>query len=203
MHMMLSPHPQAQSGVVALSLLGGACNITLAWLCDGKPCQKQAKCSGSVVNNSDTSGPGGKLARSAPYPNASITPHWCEEICCADPSCTAWTFADPQPGSSPPTYDCWTRQAGTVLTPSTCCWSGLLEGSGSWMLSVGGALIGAVRPNTQDLRINLPITSAAQAPGSKADSVPCKSSGCNSLPMDAHSINIFTDGALVEVYYNG
>ena len=73
------------------------------------------------------------------------------------------------------------------------------------MLSVGGALIGAVRPNKQDLRINSgsrPIPAVWGARNS-ADRVPCESSGCDSLPMDAHSINIFTDGALVEVYYNG
>ena len=98
MHLVLAPK-MPTNGTITLSVLGGACEISLAWLCNGKACADAEKCSGSIINNSDTSGGGGKLAASVPA-NVSIGPEWCQDICCKDPTCAVWTFADPQPGSN-------------------------------------------------------------------------------------------------------
>ena len=183
-HLTLLPQ-MTEAGALTLSVLGEI-NITLQRLCGGKPCQATKTCTGSIVNNSDVRGPGTKLAASVPA-NASLTPEWCQQICCADKLCAAWTFANPQPGSgAKPTFDCWTRHAGSTLFHNTCgdghCWAGLVDGGmGAWSLSVDGAVIGDVRPNVAPLELN---------------------DGA-SLGADPHAIEVFLDGELLEVFFGG
>jgi sucrose-6-phosphate hydrolase SacC (GH32 family) len=193
MHLVLVPHT-TEAGKVTLSILGGACEIVFERLCEGgKPCPSEKTCKGSILNNSDTTGPGAKV-KSVPA-NSSLTPEWCQEICCADKTCGGWTFADPQPGSNGSTYDCWTRPAGTKLISNMCgdghCWAGLVDGAsnGVWRLSVGGSVIGDVRPNTALLNLNAKSLSTE-----------------DNLQLSdefAHAIEVFVDGELVEVYYGG
>ena len=100
LHLILTPKGTSTTGI-QLSLLGGACNVTLKYVL---PPTANGSCSSHAIkNNTDTTNVGGKLAATAT--NHTVDATWCQALCCADPACAAWTFTNPQPGTisaSPP-----------------------------------------------------------------------------------------------------
>eukprot|EP00656_Telonema_subtile_P007964 TRINITY_DN13743_c0_g1_i1.p1 TRINITY_DN13743_c0_g1~~TRINITY_DN13743_c0_g1_i1.p1 ORF type:complete len:632 (-),score=111.27 TRINITY_DN13743_c0_g1_i1:91-1986(-) len=162
-HLRIRPHMTLDQ-TFSLSLLGGVCVVNVSYRSPDQ-CQNS-----EILNNTDTNGQG-SIAKSVPA-NSSYTADWCRQICCADQTCAAWTFTDPQPDiSGPATYDCWNKLAGSTTFPSSCsdghCWSGVVD-RGSWQVTVNGTVLGNVRPSP-----------------------------------DLGSVEVFVDGAIVEVYFGG
>ena len=175
-HIILRPRLSSIQQLT-FSVLGGACEILIS------PIVETCKAT-EILNNTDTHG-AGKLAKSVPA-NASITVEWCREICCADQTCVAWTFAVPLLSTNGTTFDCWTKSVSSGTLPSSCkeypgeghCWSGQIKQSersgGWWQVAVNGTAIGSLRTPS--------------------------SSG--SFPSES-TVQVFVDGSIVEVYYGG
>eukprot|EP01051_Picozoa_sp_SAG22_P001944 SAG22_NODE_82_length_21749_cov_10.719769_1_plen_626_part_00 len=178
LHMILTLEEGKGTTGIGLSLLGGAVEVRLKYVL---PPSANGSCSTHAIqNNTDTTNVGLKLAATAT--NHSVDATWCQTLCCADPTCAAWTFTDPQPGTNGSSWDCWFKGAGSVPFASACgapgghCWSGVGNNlrRGSWMAEMGApghhsVALGAVRP------------SAGAAP----------------------PLQIFVDGSIVELYFGG
>lgn len=81
----------------------------------------------TIYNNSDSTG---NYVGKSPYPMNTSTGQSgaaeCRSLCCATAGCAAWTFTDPQPGST--SHLCWLKDGSATVFPSSCgdghCWSG-------------------------------------------------------------------------------
>ena len=189
-----------------VSLLDGATTLSLAYeIPEPVDPKAPAKCVGNIVNNSDATGANEALHAVDPEERS---PEWCRAQCCAKVGCTGWVYTDPQPhpGHQAGQYICWLKSGGSSLKSGEhCiidgghCWAGLRTGANSaghggvYSVEVAGVTMDqSMRPFEASLPPPRCYRKTCTLPGSPTE-------GFVRLPP----MEIFVDGALIEVFFNG
>jgi hypothetical protein len=218
------PGTNSSNSAVVVTLLGGAVKLRMAYgiPTDQPPPPPPPPCDAIIIhNNTDVTAT--HLVVLHP-PSHAVGPEWCREQCCANEQCTAFVYADPQPGTlgeNGTIFDCWLKTGAnpSLKSGEHCiiggghCWGGLVKKQpGKSMKGVyditatpqgtANGQAGRTISFTQEVR---PFEASLSQPRCYHRAVPpCTLPGA---PVEGYVrlplMHIFVDGALVEIYFNG
>lgn len=145
---------------------------------------------GTIVNNSDTTGDIIKTISMNESVSGKVGAMACQALCCGTAGCAQWTYTDPQPGSS--AHDCWLKSAGGALVPDGSCKAG---GGHCW----SGELAKKAPPSFT--RVPTPLALSVNG-GPKMNITDYADAGLGNNGTVTALVDLFVDGSVLEVFAN-
>ena len=201
--------PGATGGALLIDLLGGTAlgGATLTLERSSAPTPMPRNCTaGAIVDGADTRGAGLSVVPFASTDVGMAGALKCRALCCANPQCGGFTFSDPQPGTAGKVHDCWLKGGDAAVVPgATCngtkgttaghCYSGVVPATPPRAKVLALRVVG----NGVDISVPLAARVTEVLAGVTARGA---SAGADAALTAAALLDVFIDGAIVEVFAN-